>query len=338
MTTKIGINGFGRIGRLVTRAWLEDYKDLDVEICAVNGLSDVATYAHLFKHDTTYGNYSGNVQTAGNDLIIDGHSVRVFSEREPANIPWSELGIDIVIESTGKFTDSSKAVAHIESGAQKVLVSAPAKGADATIVLGINENIYDSKSHQIVSNASCTTNCFAPMVKVLQDAFGIEHGLMSTIHSFTNDQSVLDRGHKDLRRARTASMNIIPTTTGAARSVGVVIPELEGKLHGIAYRVPTNTCSATDFTANLSVSVTVEEVNEAFKKASETNLKGILEYSEEPLVSSDFRGNSHSCIFDSLSTIVMQDNMVKILGWYDNEWGYSCRTIELCSLMGKSLD
>ena len=274
----------------------------------------------------------------GNDLIIDGHSVRVFSEREPSNIPWSELDVDIVVESTGKFTDSSKAIAHIQGGAQKVLVSAPAKGADATIVLGINEGIYDGESHQIVSNASCTTNCFAPMVKVLQDAFGIEHGLMSTIHSFTNDQSVLDRGHKDLRRARTASMNIIPTTTGAARSVGVVIPELQGKLHGIAYRVPTNTCSATDFTANLSMSVTVEDVNEAFKKASETNLKGILEYSDEPLVSSDFRGNPHSCIFDSLSTIVMQDNMVKILGWYDNEWGYSCRTIELCSLMGKSLN
>ncbi|HCG90691.1 MAG TPA: type I glyceraldehyde-3-phosphate dehydrogenase [Dehalococcoidia bacterium] len=338
MTTRIGINGFGRIGRLVTRAWLEDYKDHDIVISAVNGLSDVNTYAHLFKHDTTYGNYPGEVTSIGNDLMVDGNSIRVFSEREPSNIPWAEMGVDIVIESTGKFTDAAKAIAHIDGGASKVLVSAPSKGADATIVMGINDSLYNNEEHTIVSNASCTTNCFAPMVKVLNDAFGIEHGLMSTIHSFTNDQSVLDRGHKDLRRARSASMNIIPTTTGAARSVGIVIPELQGKLDGIAYRVPTTTCSATDFTANLSVSVTIDDVNEAFKKASETNLKGILEYTEEPLVSSDFRGNSHSCIYDALSTIVMQDNMVKVLGWYDNEWGYSCRTIELCALMGNALN
>lgn len=338
LTTRIGINGFGRIGRLVTRAWLEDYKDHDIVISAVNGLSDVNTYAHLFKHDTTYGNYPGEVTSIGNDLMVDGNSIRVFSEREPSNIPWAEMGVDIVIESTGKFTDAAKAIAHIDGGASKVLVSAPSKGADATIVMGINDSLYNNEEHTIVSNASCTTNCFAPMVKVLNDAFGIEHGLMSTIHSFTNDQSVLDRGHKDLRRARSASMNIIPTTTGAARSVGIVIPELQGKLDGIAYRVPTTTCSATDFTANLSVSVTIDDVNEAFKKASETNLKGILEYTEEPLVSSDFRGNSHSCIYDALSTIVMQDNMVKVLGWYDNEWGYSCRTIELCALMGNALN
>ncbi len=332
MTTRIGVNGFGRIGRLVTRATMERYPD-KLEVAAVNDLTDDKTNAHLFKYDTSYGVYSGQVEANNGDLVIDGRNIKVFSERDPARIPWSEMGVDLVVESTGIFTDGEQAAGHMQGGASKVIISAPASNVDLTMVLGVNDDQYDKEKHNIVSNASCTTNCFAPMVKVLHEAFGIEHGLMSTIHSYTNDQAILDQRHSDLRRARAAAMNIIPTSTGAARAVGLVLPELNGKLHGIAFRVPTATGSVTDFVVDLARGVTVDEVNQAFKAAAEGPLKGILEYTEDPIVSSDVRGNSHSCIFDALSTIVMQDNMVKIMGWYDNEWGYSCRTADLCSFM-----
>ena len=332
MTTRIGVNGFGRIGRLVTRATLERYPD-KLEVAAVNDLTDDKTNAHLFKYDTSYGVYPGQVEANNGDLLIDGRSIKVFSERDPAQIPWSEMGVDLVVESTGIFTDGEKAAGHLQGGASKVIISAPATNVDLTMVMGVNDSVYDKEKHNIVSNASCTTNCFAPMVKVLHEAFGIEHGLMSTIHSYTNDQAILDQRHSDLRRARAAAMNIIPTSTGAARAVGLVLPELNGKLHGIAFRVPTATGSVTDFVVDLGRGVTVEEVNQAFQAAAEGALKGILEYTEDPIVSSDVRGNPHSCIFDALSTIVMQDNMVKVMGWYDNEWGYSCRTADLCSFM-----
>lgn len=337
MATRIGINGFGRIGRLVLRAVNALHPDT-LEVAAVNDLTDAKTNAHLFKYDTNYGPYAGRVEASNGDLIVDGKSIRVFSERDPSQIPWSEMGVELVVESTGIFTDASKAAGHLKGGAKKVVISAPARGEDLTVVLGVNGHLYDAGKHSIVSNASCTTNCFAVMVKVLHDAFGIEHGLMSTIHSYTNDQAVLDQRHSDLRRARAAAMNIIPTSTGAARAVGVVLPELNGKLHGMAFRVPTATGSVTDFVANLSKDVSVEEVNRAFQEAAAGQLKGILEYIDEPLVSSDFRGNPHSCIFDALSTIVMQKRMAKVMGWYDNEWGYSCRTADLCALMsGKGI-
>ena len=337
MATRVGINGFGRIGRQVTRAIGERYPQ-QLEVAAVNDLADAKTNAHLFKYDTNYGVYPGTVETRNGSLVIDGKEVRVFAERDPGRIPWAEVGVELVVESTGLFTDASKAKAHIDGGAKKVIISAPAKGEDITLVLGVNDQNYDTSKHDIVSNASCTTNCFAPMVKVLNDSFGIEHGLMSTIHSYTNDQKILDQVHEDLRRARAAAANIIPTSTGAAKAVGLVLPELNGKLHGVAFRVPTTTGSITDFVVVLSKNVTVEEVNGAFSKAASGQLKGILQYCDEPLVSSDFKGNPHSCIFDALSTIVMEGNMVKILGWYDNEWGYSCRTADLCAFMvGKGL-
>lgn len=332
MTTRIGVNGFGRIGRLVTRATMERYPET-LEVAAVNDLTDDKTNAHLFKYDTSYGVYPGQVEADNGDLRIDGRSIKVFSERDPAKIPWSEMGVDLVVESTGIFTDGEKAAGHLQGGASKVIISAPASNVDLTMVLGVNDGAYDKEQHNIVSNASCTTNCFAPMVKVLHEAFGIEHGLMSTIHSYTNDQAILDQRHSDLRRARAAAMNIIPTSTGAARAVGLVLPELNGKLHGIAFRVPTATGSVTDFVVNLSREVTAAEVNQAFQAAAAGGLQGILEYTEDPIVSSDVRGNAHSCIFDALSTLVMAGNMVKVMGWYDNEWGYSCRTADLCSFM-----
>ena len=333
MATRIGINGFGRIGRLVLRAARALYPE-QLEVVAVNDLTDAKTNAHLFKYDTNYGPYSGSVEASNGDLIVDGSSIRVFAERDPAQIPWSELGVSLVVESTGIFTNAEQASGHMQGGAKKVIISAPATGEDLTVVLGVNDHLYDPAKHNIISNASCTTNCFATMVKVLHDAFGVEHGLMSTIHSYTNDQAILDQRHSDLRRARAAAANIIPTSTGAARAVGLVLPELNGKLHGLAFRVPTTTGSITDFVANVSRDVTVEEVNQAYKKAAEEGMKGILEYSEEPLVSSDFTGNPHSCIIDALSTMVMQSRMVKVMGWYDNEWGYSCRTADLCAMMG----
>ena len=332
MATRIGINGFGRIGRQVTRAIAERYPQ-KLEVTAVNDLADAETNAHLFKYDTNYGVYPGTVEPRDGSLVIDGKAIRVFSERDPANIPWSEMGVELVVESTGIFTDAAKAAAHLQGGAKRVIISAPAKGEDVTLVLGVNGQEYDPAQHRIVSNASCTTNCFAPMVKVLNDSFGIQRGLMTTVHSYTNDQKILDQVHSDLRRARAAAANIIPTSTGAAKAVGLVLPELNGKLHGMALRVPTTTVSITDFTATLSKAVTVENVNGAFREAAQGSLKGILKYTEEPLVSSDFKGNPHSCIFDALSTIVMEGDMVKVLGWYDNEWGYSCRTADLCAFM-----
>jgi glyceraldehyde 3-phosphate dehydrogenase len=332
MATRVGINGFGRIGRLVTRATLALHPD-KLEVVAVNDLTDAKTNAHLFKYDTNFGVYPGQVEANNSDLMIDGRGVKVFSERDPAQIPWSEMGVDIVVESTGIFTDGKQAAGHLKGGASKVIISAPASNVDLTMVMGVNDQSYDPGKHNVVSNASCTTNCFAPMVKVLHEAFGMEHGLMSTIHSYTNDQAILDQRHSDLRRARAAAQNIIPTSTGAARAVGSVLPELNGKLHGIAFRVPTATGSVTDFVANLSREVTVEEINQAFQKAAQGPLKGILEYTEDPIVSSDIKGNPHSCIFDALSTMVMQGRMVKVMGWYDNEWGYSCRTADLCSFI-----
>jgi glyceraldehyde 3-phosphate dehydrogenase len=332
MTTRVGINGFGRIGRLVLRAARALHPD-KIQVAAVNDLTDAKTNAHLLKYDTSYGIYPGQVEARNGDLMVDGDSIRVFSERDPSRIPWSEMGVDLVVESTGVFTDADKAAGHLKGGAKKVIISAPARGEDLTVVLGVNDHLYNPAKHRIVSNASCTTNCFAPMVKVLHEAFGVEYGLMSTIHSYTNDQAILDQRHSDLRRARAAAMNIVPTSTGAARAVGVVLPELNGKLHGIAFRVPTATVSCTDFVAQVLRDVTVDEVNQAFRKAAEGQLKGILEYVTDQLVSSDFKGNPHSCVFDAPSTIVMQKRMVKVLGWYDNEWGYSCRTADLCAFM-----
>jgi len=334
MVTRIGINGFGRIGRLVLRA-NEDRNAGKVEVAAVNDLTDAKTNAHLLKYDTNYGRFPGAVEAKDNDLVVNGRNIKVFSERDPAQIPWGEMGVDLVIESTGIFTNADQASGHLKGGAKKVIISAPASGEDLTIVLGVNNELYDADKHHIISNASCTTNCFATMVKVLHDAFGVEHGLMSTIHSYTNDQAILDQRHGDLRRARAAAENIIPTSTGAARAVGLVLPELNGKLNGVAFRVPTSTGSITDFTAQVSRDVTAEEINEAYKKASEGSMKGILEYNDEPLVSSDYKGNSHSCIIDGLSTMVMADRMVKVMGWYDNEWGYSCRTTDLAALIAE---
>ena len=334
MVTRIGINGFGRIGRLVLRA-NEDRNAGKVVVAAINDLTDAKTNAHLLKYDTSYGRYPGTVEANNGDLIVDGRSIKVFSERDPAQIPWSEMGVDLVIESTGLFTDADKAAGHLKGGAKKVIISAPAKGEDLTLVMGVNDEMYDADKHNIISNASCTTNCFATMVKVLHDSFGIEHGLMSTIHSYTNDQAILDQRHGDLRRARAAAENIIPTSTGAARAVGLVLPELNGKLNGVAFRVPTATGSITDFTAVVSKDVTIEEINEAYIKASEGRMKGILEYNDEPLVSSDYKGNPHSCIIDGLSTMVMEKRMVKVMGWYDNEWGYSCRTADLAAMMAE---
>jgi len=333
MTTRIGINGFGRIGRQVLRATLERHPN-KLEVAAVNDLADAATNAHLFKYDTNFGAYPGTVAAVDGSLVVDGKSIKVFSERDPGKIPWAEVGADIVVESTGIFTNADRASQHIKGGgAKKVIISAPARGEDLTMVLGVNEEKYEPRRHHVVSNASCTTNCVATMVKVLQDAFGIEHSLMSTVHAYTNDQRILDQVHEDLRRARAAAQNIIPTTTGAARVVGVIIPELNGKIHGMAFRVPVSAVSITDLVAVLKRPVTVEELNAAYKKASLTHLKGILAYTEEPLVSSDFKGNPHSCTIDALSTMVMGGTLVKVLGWYDNEWGYACRTSDMAAFM-----
>jgi len=337
VATRVGINGFGRIGRLVLKAMLERGGGT-LEVVAVNDLTDAATNAHLFKYDSNYGVYPGTVEVQGDSIVIDGAKVRVLSERDPSRIPWGTLGVDIVLESTGLFTDGEKAGAHRSAGAKKVIISAPAKNEDVTVVLGVNEGLYDPSKHHIISNASCTTNCVAPVVKVLNDSFGISRGLMTTIHSYTNDQRILDVFHKDLRRARAAALNMIPTTTGAAKVVGVVIPELKGKLHGIAIRVPTPTVSLVDFVADVKTKVTVEDVNSAFAAAAEGGLKGLLQYCTEPLVSCDFKGSPYSAIFDSLSTMVMDDTMVKVLAWYDNEWGYSCRLADLAAFVaGKGI-
>ena len=334
MATRVGINGFGRIGRLVMKAIIERSQGV-LEVVAVNDLTDAATNAHLFKYDSNYGVYPGTVEAEGDSLVIDGAQVKVLAERDPSRIPWGALGVDIVLESTGLFTDAAKAGAHRTAGAKKVIISAPGKNEDVTIVLGVNEGQYDPSRHHIISNASCTTNCVAPVIKVLNDNFGVARGLMTTIHSYTNDQKILDVFHKDLRRARAAALNMIPTTTGAAKVVGVVIPELKGKLHGIAIRVPTPTVSLIDFVADLKKKTTVEEVNKAYLDASAGSLKGLLQYCTEPLVSIDFKGSPYSAIFDSLSTMVMDDTMVKVLAWYDNEWGYSCRLADLAVFVAR---
>ncbi len=334
MTLRVGINGFGRIGRQSMKAMLERYPR-DIEVVAINDLTDTHTNAHLLKYDSTYGRFPGEVEATPEALIVNGHSIKVLAQRDPAQIPWGDLGVQLVIESTGFFTDASKAAAHLKGGAKKVIISAPAKGEDITVVLGVNENMYDPEKHNIISNASCTTNCLAPTAKVLNDEFGIEHGLMNTIHSYTNDQRILDQVHSDLRRARTAGANIIPTTTGAARALALVIPELKGRFDGMSLRVPTVTVSVVDFVATVRKSTTKEAINDAFQAASSGPLSGILAYTEEPLVSSDFRGDAHSSTVDGLSTMVLGSNMVKVIAWYDNEWGYSSRVADLAHFVGE---
>ncbi|MCL0076580.1 type I glyceraldehyde-3-phosphate dehydrogenase [Dehalococcoidia bacterium] len=334
MATRIGINGFGRIGRQVLKA-INDYHAGELEVVAVNDLTDTRTNAHLLKYDSNYGRYPGTVEATEDAIIVDGKKIRVVTERDPGKIAWSDFGVEIVVESTGLFTDATRAAAHLNSGAKKVIITAPAKNEDLTVVLGVNEDRYDPAKHRIISNASCTTNCIAPVVKVLHQSFGVSKGLMSTIHAYTNDQRILDMFHKDLRRARAAAMNIIPTTTGAAKAVAMVIPELVGRIHGLAFRVPVSTVSLVDFVADLEREVTIEEVNSALRAAAEGPLKGILEFCDEPLVSIDFKGNPASSIVDGLSTIVIGGNMVKVLSWYDNEWGYSCRTGDIAAYMAK---
>ncbi len=334
MATKIGINGFGRVGRQVLKAIFDYHKDR-LEVVAINDLTDTKTNAHLLKYDSNYGKYPGKIEATADSIIVDGKKVRVIAEKEPAKIAWKDFGVEIVVESTGRFTEAEKAAGHFQGGAKKVIISAPAKGEDITIVLGVNESKYDPAKHRIISNASCTTNCIAPIVKVLHDSFGVSKGLMTTAHSYTNDQRILDTVHSDLRRARAAALNIIPTTTGAAKAVTQVIPELKGKIHGLALRVPTSTVSIVDFVADLNKEVTVEEVNNALRAAAGKSLKGILEVCDEPLVSIDFKGNPASSIVDALSTMVIGGNMVKVLGWYDNEWAYSCRVADLAAFMAK---
>ena len=335
MSIRVGINGFGRIGRQVLRAAMENHKDA-IEVVAVNDLTDTRTNAHLFKYDSSYGVYPGKVEHDENNITIDGMMVRVFSERDPAKIPWSQVGADIVVESTGIFTNAQKAAAHLEGGAKKVIISAPATNEDITLVLGVNERMYNPKEHTVVSNASCTTNCIAPVVKVLHDSFGMQRGLMSTIHSYTNDQRILDQAHSDLRRARSAAVSIIPTTTGAARAVTLVMPELVGKIHGMAYRVPTPTVSVVDFVAELDKDVSIDDVNDAYRSAAGDALRGILDVCEEELVSIDFKGNPFSSIVDAPSTISLEKRMVKVVSWYDNEWGYACRVADLVNYMGEA--
>jgi glyceraldehyde 3-phosphate dehydrogenase len=334
MTTKIGINGFGRVGRLTLRA-VNQYHKGKMEVAAINDLTDAKTNAHLLKWDSTYGRYPGEIKAADNSIIVDGKEVKVLAERDPAKIPWRDWGVDIVIESTGLFTDATKAAAHLQGGAKKVIISAPARNEDITIVLGVNEGKYQPDKHKIISNASCTTNCVAPVVKVLHQSFGVSKGLMTTIHAYTNDQRLLDMFHRDLRRARAAALNIVPTTTGAAKAVTQVIPELKGRLHGLAFRVPVATVSVVDFVADLKKEVTVEQVNQAFQEAAAGELSGILEYCQEELVSMDFKGNPASSILDAPSTMVIAGNMVKVLAWYDNEWGYSCRLADLAAYIAK---
>jgi len=332
MATKVGINGFGRIGRQVLKA-IGDYHKDTLEVVAVNDLADPQTNAHLFKYDSNYGIYPGTVEATADSIIVDGRPIKVIAERDPGKIPWGDMGVEIVVESTGLFTDAAKAQAHLQSGAKKVIISAPAKGEDITVVLGVNEQKYDPSKDRIISNASCTTNCLAPVAKVLLDNFGIKRGLMTTVHSYTNDQRILDQVHKDLRRARAAAINMIPTTTGAAKAIGLVLPELKGRMHGFALRVPTPTVSIVDLVVETDRSVTVDEVNNAFKTAANGSLKGILQYSDEPLVSMDLKGNPHSAIFDSQLTMVMADTLVKVLAWYDNEWGYSVRVSDLAAFL-----
>ena len=336
MAIRVGINGFGRIGRQVIRAAkLQGRSDLD--FVAVNDLTDTKTLAHLFKYDSVHRTYRGEVRAKDGSIVVDGDEIKVLAEKDPARLPWRDLGVDIVLESTGRFTDAKEARKHVDGGAKKVIISAPAKGEDITIVLGVNEKKYDPAKHTILSNASCTTNCLVPMVKVVRDNFGFVRGSMVTVHSYTNDQNVLDLPHKDLRRARAAALSIIPTTTGAAKATSLVIPELKGKIDGIAIRVPTPDVSLTDLAVVVEKPVTVEQINDAFRTAANGPMKGIIEYTEEELVSSDFIGNPASCILDAKSTNVVDGTLLKVSGWYDNEWGYSSRCVDLLRFVGARL-
>jgi len=335
MAVRVGINGFGRIGRQSLKALIE--RAPGVEVVAVNDLVDAEMNALLFKHDSTYGAYDGSVEAGDSSIIIDGREIKILAEKDPAALPWGDLGVDIVLESTGLFTDADKAKAHITAGAQKVIISAPAKNEDITIVLGVNEERYDPASHHVISNASCTTNCLAPAAKVVHDLLGIEKGLMNTIHSYTNDQRILDVAHKDPRRARAAGQNIIPTTTGAAKALALVIPDLKGKFDGFSLRVPTPTVSVVDFTATVRRPTSVEELNDAFRTSAAGPLDRILGVSDEPLVSTDFRGDTRSSIIDAGSTMVLGGDMVKVIAWYDNEWGYSCRIADLIAYVAARL-
>jgi len=328
MKTRIGINGFGRIGRLVLRAVSTEKYD-DLEIVAINSLGEPENNARMLKYDSTYGTFSDSVEWDDENLYVGEHKIRSLIEQDPKNLKWGSQGVDIVLECTGRFTSAEAAQAHIDNGAKKVIISAPAKDEDITVVLGVNEDLYDPSTHNIVSNASCTTNCVAPLIKVLHDNFKVSQGMMTTIHSYTNDQQILDKRHKDPRRARAAALNIIPTTTGAARAVGKVIPDLHGKIDGMAFRVPTASVSVTDVVASLESPVDEKIINQAYQSAADGILSGILDFSNEPLVSADYKGNKSSCVIDGLSTLSIDSNLVKVVGWYDNEWGYSCRTIEL---------
>lgn len=334
MPIRVGINGFGRIGRQVLKAINQGgFSDL-LEVVAVNDLTDAKTLAHLLKYDSTYGRYDADISADDGVIRVDGATLKVYAEKDPAAIPWGAEGVDLVIESTGRFTSADKAKAHLDAGAKKVIITAPAKGEDITIVLGVNEQAYDPNKHHIISNASCTTNCLAPVAKVVLECFGIKRGLMTTVHSYTNDQVILDAPHKDLRRARSAGLNIIPTTTGAARALALVLPELKGKFDGFSLRVPTATVSVVDFVAETEKPVTVDVVNQAFREAAQSDaLRGILGVTDEPLVSSDLRQDPRSAIVDALSTMVMGETMVKVIAWYDNEWGYSCRVADLVALV-----
>jgi glyceraldehyde 3-phosphate dehydrogenase len=336
MAIRVGINGFGRIGRQVLRAAKQSgIKGLD--FVAVNDLTDTKTLAHLFKYDSVHREYPGEVSSGASSITVDGDEIKILAEKDPAKLPWKELGVDIVLESTGRFTDADKAMQHVAGGAKKVIISAPAKGEDITIVMGVNHTKYDPKAHTIISNASCTTNCLVPMVKVVRDNFGFVRGSMVTIHSYTNDQNILDLPHKDLRRARAAAVSMIPTTTGAAKATSLVIPELKGKIDGMSVRVPTPDVSFTDLAVVVDKAVTVEQVNAAFKKAADGELKGILKYTDLELVSSDYIGNPHSCILDGKSTNVVDGLLVKVAGWYDNEWGYASRCVDLLRYVGGKL-
>ena len=332
MAVRVGINGFGRIGRQAFKAMYGEY-DEELDIVAVNDLGDVNTMAHLLKYDSNYGIYDADIEVTDSGICIDGQELKVLAERDPAKLPWGDLGVDIVVESTGFFTDADKAKAHLAGGAKKVIISAPAKGEDITVCMGVNEDKYDPARHQIVSNASCTTNCLAPVAKIVLERFGVVKGLVTTVHSYTSDQMLVDGPHKDLRRARAAALNIVPTTTGAAKAVALVIPELKGKFDGFALRVPTPTVSIIDFVAQVERPTTVEEINAAFKEAAAGDLDGILGYTDEPLVSTDFREDPRSSIVDGLSTMVMGDDLIKVVSWYDNEWGYSCRVADLVAFM-----
>ena len=334
MTTRIAINGFGRIGRLVLRTLLQRHHEA-LTVAAINDMADLRTNAHLFRYDSTYGIFPGNIELGEGVMRVDGQDIAVLNQRDPSRMPWKQLGVDLVVEATGVFTDGAQVRAHLDAGAKKAIITAPATHEDFTVVLGVNDSAYDPRKHHVISNASCTTNCLAPVAKVLQDHFGIERGLMTTVHAYTNDQRILDLMHKDLRRARAAAMNIVPTSTGAAKAIGLVMPELKGKLHGLSLRVPTSTVSVVDLVADLKKAAAVADINGALKQTAAQAMKGILEYSDEPLVSSDFRGNPASSIVDGLSTVVLEGKMAKVLAWYDNEWGYSCRVGDLATMVAE---